>query len=302
MAAARAALRYRARPGAARDPGLRAVHRKGGVPTGSDGRELPHRRAVHDHDPRQGPRRAGRVLHPSGALRAAAGHGHGGRCRLAFRPGARPRLWRRRIPVAGGPENGGHSEGLQPHRCAREHPGSAAGVRARPLRGLDVAGLPRRDTERPLPSGAHAPPLRRAGVQRVGADTRGRRIRPGRGQSSLWTGDTPAGAAREVPPQPLRSREPLRRVHRPRPALCPPRWRHRIRHSDELPRRRVLQGPSRPARPRGAAREHRLHRRAQGHLRRRAPGNVVGRLSTRGRSPTPDKFTSSPRDRTARSR
>ena len=44
---------------------------------------------------------------PAGAVRAAAGHGDGGRCRLAFSESARPSLWRGRVPGAGGATNGG---------------------------------------------------------------------------------------------------------------------------------------------------------------------------------------------------
>ena len=61
------------------------------------------------------------LLHASGAVRAAAGHGDGGRCRLVLGASARPGLWRGCIPGAGGTPHGGQSEIQRRQGCAREH-------------------------------------------------------------------------------------------------------------------------------------------------------------------------------------
>ena len=63
--------------------------------------------------------RLGGLLHAAGAVRAAAGHGDGGRCRLAFGAGARPGLWRGCIPGTGGTPHGGKSERRQRQGRAR---------------------------------------------------------------------------------------------------------------------------------------------------------------------------------------
>ena len=92
-----------------------------------------------------------------------------------------------------------------------------------------------------------------------------------------------AGVAGEVPPQPVRACEPLRRVHRPGAAVHSAGRRHRLRDPDELPVWRVFQGAARSSWPGSAAGEHRLHGRAQRRLCRCAAGNAVGGVSTRWR-------------------
>ena len=87
----------------------------------------------------------GGALHAARALRAATGHGDGGRCRLAIGASARPRLWRRGIPRAGGATHGTELPRVRRQGRPREHSAPVGRVRAGPVRGVDVGGVPRRD-------------------------------------------------------------------------------------------------------------------------------------------------------------
>ena len=198
--------------------------------------------------------RVGRAPHPPGAPGPAHGDRGGRGSGLEHSPGAGPSLRRRLLPAAGGPEDAGQPGPAGPRGRAREHRGPPARVRAGPVRSLDVPRVRRRGPPPPVLRGR--PPAQERGerVRRTpGKPGRGG-VRPGDRKSPVRKGDAPTGPEAEVRPQPARTRQHVRTIHRPGREVREAGRRGGPRDAAQLPGRGPLQGAPQNARERGPPR------------------------------------------------